>query len=148
MLPVVDVLCVEDDDTVRTLAESILQTEGYTTLSASTVDQATALIESEKNIDVLFTEIGLLGDVEAGLKLAQQARKQRPDLAVLYTSAQAVTDGMKQLFVENSFFLSKPYTGDQLIASLVVHFRLRGHHAAGIVFPGLPKEPPHSPDGV
>jgi DNA-binding NtrC family response regulator len=148
MSPVVDVLCVEDDDTVRTLAESILQTSGYATLSASTIDQATALVESEKKIDVLFTEIGLLGEVEAGLRLAQEARKQRSDLAVLYTSAQAVTDGMKELFVENSFFLPKPYTGDQLIASLVVHFGLRGHDAATVKIPSLPTQPPHSRDHI
>ena len=148
MLPVVDVLCVEDDDTVRTLAESILQTNGYATLSASTIDQATALIESEKNINVLFTEIGLSGDVEAGLRLAQEARKQRPDLAVLYTSSQAVTDGMKELFAENSFFLSKPYTGDQLITSLVVHFGLRGHDATRVKIPSLPEQPPHPQDRV
>jgi DNA-binding NtrC family response regulator len=144
MLPVADVLCVEDDDTVRILAQSILQTNGYNTLSASTIDQATALIESDKKIDVLFTEIGLSDEVEAGLRLAQDARKQRPDLAVLYTSAQAVTDGMKELFVENSFFLSKPYTGDQLITSLVVHFGLRGHDAASIAIPK--PQPPHSLD--
>jgi len=141
---VTDVLCVEDDDTVRTLAESILQTSGYATLSASTIDQAAALIESDKKIDVLFTEIGLSGEVEAGLRLAQDARKHRPDLAVLYTSDQAVTDGMKELFVENSFFLPKPYTGDQLVTSLVVHFSLRGQDAARI--PELPKQLPHSRD--
>ena len=138
-----DVLCVEDDETVRTLAESILQTCGHATLSASTIDQATALIESEKKIDVLFIEIGLGDDVEAGLKLAQDARKQRPNLAVLYTSAQAVTDGLTELFVENSFFLSKPYTGDQLITSLLVHFGLRGHSIAS---PKRPVLPPHSQD--
>jgi len=124
---VVDVLCVEDDDTVRTLAESILQTSGYATLSASTIDQAKALIESEKNINVLFTEIGLLGDVEAGLRLAQEARKQRPDLAVLYTSAQAVTDGMKELFAENSFFFVE-----------ALHRRSTHYFACGAFWPKSP----------
>jgi len=129
---VVDVLCVEEDDTIRSLAGSILEANGYSTLSASTVDQAKALIEGEKNIDVLFTEVGLLGDVEAGLRLVQDALEKRPNLAVLYTSSQSVTDGMKALFVKNSAFLSKPYTGDQLITSLVVHFGLRGRETASV----------------
>jgi len=143
---VTDVLCVEGDDAVRTLAESVLQTNGYATLSAATIDQATALIESEKKIDVLFIEIGLGDEVEAGLKLAQDARKQRPNLAVLYTSAQALTDGLTELFVENSCFLSKPYTGDQLITSLLVHFGLRGRDDSSIAGPKLPTLPPHSQD--
>jgi len=141
---VADILCVEDDDTVRTLAESILQADGFNTLSASTVDQARALIESDKNIDVLFTEVGLLGDVQAGLTLAQEAVKRRPDLAVLYTSAQAVTDGMKELFAENSAFLLKPYTADQLTTSLVVHFGLR---PLGATIPTLAKQSQNRSDG-
>jgi len=41
------VLIVEDEDQVRVLAESFLQGEGHTTLSAATVDQAVALLESD-----------------------------------------------------------------------------------------------------
>ncbi len=140
----VDVLCVEEDDTIRTLAGSILEANGYGTLSASTVDQAKALIESEKNIDVLFTEIGFLGDVEAGLRLVQDALEKRPDLAILYTSSQSVTDGMKALFAKNSAFLPKPYTGDQLITSLVVHFGLRGREVASPKVSDVLMQPPPS----
>ena len=38
----------------------------------------------------------------------------RPELKVLYTSGQAVTDGMAALFVKDSAFLPKPYTVEQL----------------------------------
>ena len=138
-----DILCLEDDDVFRTLVASVLEANGHNTLSASTIDQATALLESDRNIDLLFTEIGVQGDVEAGLKLAQEALKRRPDLAVLYTSAQAVTDGMKELFVERSAFLPKPYTEDQLAASLVVHFRLKPRLDTDITIPKLPKQPEH-----
>jgi DNA-binding NtrC family response regulator len=136
-----DILCLEDDDVFRTLVASVLEANGHNTLSASTIDQATALLESDKNIDLLFTDIGVQGDVEAGLKLAQDALKLRPHLAVLYTSAQAVTDGMKELFVERSAFLPKPYTEDQLAATLVVHFRLKPRLDADITIPKLPKQP-------
>lgn len=138
-----DILCVEDDDAFRTLVASILEANGHNTLSASTIDQATALLESDRNIDLLFTAIGLQGEVEAGLKLAQEALKRRPDLAVLYTSAQAVTDGMKELFVDKSAFLPKPYTEDQLAASLVVHFRLKPRVNAEITVAEPPKQLEH-----
>jgi two-component system, cell cycle sensor histidine kinase and response regulator CckA len=119
---VADIVIVEDEEAVRVLSESILQAHGHTTLSAGTVDQAVALLGSDQNIDLLFTEIGLQGDVQGGLLLAQEAVKRRPDLCVLYTSAQGVTDGMKALFVEKSAFLPKPYTVDQLVTTLLVHF--------------------------
>jgi DNA-binding NtrC family response regulator len=122
---VADIMIVEDEEPVRVLVESVLQGHGHNTLSAGTVDQASALLESDKSIDLLFTEIGLQGDVQSGLMLAQEAVKRRPGLRVLYTSGQGVTDGMRELFVEKSAFLPKPYTVDQLLTTLIVHFSLK-----------------------
>ncbi len=108
------VLLVEDEDQVRVLAESFLQTAGHTTLSAGSSEQALALVSSSDPIDLLFIDLNLKGVSEAGLSLAGQAVKMRPELKVIYTSGQAVTDGMQALFVENSAFLPKPYTVEQL----------------------------------
>jgi DNA-binding NtrC family response regulator len=121
------VLIVEDDEQVRVLAESFLQGEGHTTLSAATVEQALALLESEGPVDLLFVDLTIQDDTEAGLKLAARALAHRPRLKVLYTSGQGVTDGMLALFVENSAFLPKPYTIDQLTAMLLVKFGF-GHN--------------------
>ena len=49
----------------------------------------------------------------------------RPRLKVLYTSGQAVTDGMAALFVNNSAFLPKPYTVKQLGTMLGLKFDFR-----------------------
>jgi DNA-binding NtrC family response regulator len=113
------VLIVEDEEQVRVLAESILQDSGHRTLSAATKDEALALIQAEAPIDVLFTDINLAQDAEAGstqagLELAREAVTFRPGLRVLYTTGQGVTDGMKALFVESGEFLPKPYDLNQL----------------------------------
>lgn len=118
-------LIVEDDDQVRVLAESCLQEQGHRTLTASTAAEALAVLEVASNVDLLFTDIGLKDDVQGGLDLAKQAVKLRPDLRILYTTGQAVTDGMKALFVEKSGVLTKPYTVEQLETSLVVHFGIK-----------------------
>ena len=123
------VLIVEDEEQVRVLAESFLQGEGHTTLSASTVEQALALLESAEVIDLLFTDLTLQSNPEAGLSLASKAVELRPDLKVLYTSALGVTDGMIALFVKNSAFLPKPYTVDQLKATLLIKFDFRPNHS-------------------
>jgi len=118
------VLIVEDEAQVLVLAESYLQEHGHTTRSADTTDGALAIVENE-HVDLLFTDIGLHGDIHAGLELARQARERRPDLKVLYTTGQTVTDGMKALFVRGAKLLEKPYTVDQLSTTLVVHFEIR-----------------------
>jgi two-component system cell cycle sensor histidine kinase/response regulator CckA len=121
------ILIVEDEEQVRVLSESFLQEQGHQTRSAATPDEALAVLDGPEDIECLFTEIELGGDVQAGLALAQAALERRPDLQVLYTTAHSITDGMKALFVENCAFLPKPYTIDQLQTTLAVQFGIKPH---------------------
>ena len=116
------VLIVEDEEQVMVLAKSYLEEQGHTALSADSIDGALAILSGGQAIDIVFADIGLHGDMHAGLELAKQAVEQRPDVKVLYTTGQTITDGMKALFVDGSALLEKPYTVDQLSASLAVHF--------------------------
>jgi DNA-binding NtrC family response regulator len=121
------ILIVEDETQVRVLSESFLQEQGHQTLSAATPDEALAVLRDLDSVDILFTDIELQGDVQAGLSLAQTALEQQADLRVLYTSCHSITDGMKALFVETSAYLPKPYTIDQLQAILAVDFGVKPH---------------------
>ena len=112
------ILILEDDDQVRVLAEAILQDSGHTTLSASTADQGLALLETGERIDLIFTDIGLQSDIQAGLLFAQEAVKRTPGAPVLYTTGQGLTDGMQAMFVERYGFLAKPYTPEQLVIAV------------------------------
>ncbi|HEX3936384.1 MAG TPA: response regulator [Xanthobacteraceae bacterium] len=116
------VLIVEDEEQVRVLAESYLQEQGHQTVSAATADEALAALEATEHVDLLFTDIGLHDDIQAGIALAKRAVERRRGLKVLYTTGQGVTDGMLALFVEGSAVLPKPYTVDQLQKILAHHF--------------------------
>ena len=108
------VLVVEDEEQVRVLAQGIIQDMGHETLTAANVKEALALLSTRHAIDLLFADIGLWGAPQGGLELAKEAVRVRPDLPVLYTTGQGVTDGMRAMFVERFAFLGKPYTPDQL----------------------------------
>jgi len=112
------VLIVEDEEVLRVLAESIIQDRGHTTLSASTLEQAIALLEGDQTVELLFTDLGLHDDLQAGLTLAQEAVERKPGLPVLYTTDQGITDGMRTMFVERNGFIAKPYTADQLYTDI------------------------------
>src|SRR5579863_1663519 len=114
------ILIVEDEAVVLVLAESCLQEHGHQTLSASTIPEASAILDGHDHIDVLFTDLGLRDDLQAGLELAKMAVERRPDLKVLYATGQTVTDGTRELFVEKTAMLVKPYTVEQLLTSLSV----------------------------
>ncbi len=112
------VLIVEDEEQVRVLAEAIVQEAGHETLTAATAEQAVAMIGERPDIDLLFTDIGLQQDLEAGLQLARDLVVRKPALPVLYTTGQGVTDGMRAMFTEPFGFLPKPYTPDDLKAAV------------------------------
>ncbi len=127
------VLVVEDEPQVLVLTQSYLEEQGHKVLSASTVEGALAVLESDDNVDILVTDIVLHGNVSGGIELAKRATELRPDLKVLYTTGQPVTDGTKALLVDKSAVLEKPYTVDQLLTTLVVHFKANATHGSGEV---------------
>jgi CheY-like chemotaxis protein len=108
------ILIVEDEAQVLMLAESVLNEAGYETLSASTVAEALAIIETDRKIDLLFTDLGFGEDSEGGLTIGTSFANSRPDVPVLYTTARELTDGMRAMFVEQHGFLPKTYTVEQL----------------------------------
>ena len=108
------VLVVEDDVFIREIAEMMIQDWGHTTLSASDGDEALVFLRSGQHIDALFTDIYLKHSVLGGCELAHQAIKLRPELRMLYTTGNLVTEKMRAMFVAGTQFLSKPYTEHQL----------------------------------
>jgi len=118
------VLLVEDEDQVRVLAESYLEEQGHAVLTAASKDGALAILQSDQAIDLLFVDLGLKDEIDGGIELAKLAVEIRPKLKVLYTTGRPVTDGTRARFVEGSALLPKPYTVEQLITSLSVHFRI------------------------
>jgi len=118
------VFLLEDDDQVRVLAESYLEEQGHEVLSAGTAPGALALLAKSPQLELLFTNVDLKGEIAAGIGLAHEAVNRRPNLKVLYTTERNLTDGMKARFVKNSAFLPKPYTVEQLLATLSAHFRI------------------------
>ena len=108
------ILIVEDEMFTREMAEMMIQDCGHHTITASDVDEALSHLKSDQQIDALFTDIYLKTAVLGGYELADEAIKLRPELRVLYTSGNAMTDKMKALFVEGAHFLEKPYSQHQL----------------------------------
>jgi DNA-binding NtrC family response regulator len=112
------ILIVEDDVFIREIAVMTIEDWGHKTLSASDVDEALVFLRSPKSIDLLFTDIYLQMAVHGGCELAHQAVKLRPELRVLYTTGNFVTDTMKALLIDGTHFLRKPYTPHQLQTSV------------------------------
>ena len=109
-----EVLLVEDDEDVRTSAVAMLRELGYGVIEAPDGPAALRFLDGYPGIRLLFTDIGLPGGVN-GRQLADEARRRRPDLKVLFTTGYArnaiVHHGRLDPGVE---LIGKPFTYAEL----------------------------------
>ncbi len=82
------ILVVEDDDDVRAYSAGVLQQLGYRVLTAADGAAALRLVESEPEVKLIFTDVGLPGTLN-GRQVADAALRIRPSLKVLFTTGYA-----------------------------------------------------------
>jgi PAS domain S-box-containing protein len=111
-------LLVEDDPSVRSLAEKFLGRQGYKLLSASSGGEALMLADQHAGlIDLLLTDVVMPG--MGGRELADRIRQRHPDISVLFTSGYTEDTIVRHGIIdEQMHFIGKPYTL-QLIARKV-----------------------------
>jgi PAS domain S-box-containing protein len=112
------VLVVEDDPDVRDYTVEMVGDLGYSVLSAPDGASALRLLDSHRQVSLLFTDVGLPGGMN-GRQLAEQALRRQPRLKVLYTTGYArnaiVNQGRLDPAVEVVF---KPFTYSDLATKI------------------------------
>ena len=111
------VLLVEDDAYVLRAATDIMTDLGYEVRAAAGPLEALELLRSDEPIDLLFSDVVM--PTMSGIRLADEARRLRPDLKVLLTSGYSQETLSPQTAPAGSFpVLSKPYKPSDLGARL------------------------------
>jgi signal transduction histidine kinase/CheY-like chemotaxis protein len=111
------ILLVEDEEKVRQLTADTLMRLGYRVLQADSAQAALRQLERNAQVDLLFTDI-VMPD-KNGRELADEARRLRPALRVLFT-----TGYTRNAIVHNGILdagvnlIVKPYSIDQLARKL------------------------------
>ncbi len=82
------ILVVEDEPDVRNFAVEALGELGYRVLDAQDGSHALRILDSHREVELLLTDVGLPGGMN-GRQLADEARRRRADLKVLFTSGYA-----------------------------------------------------------
>src|SRR5436305_12269071 len=79
------ILIVEDDYLIRTHAGEVIRDAGFEVVEASNADEAIMILESRRDIRVLFTDVRRPGSMD-GLTLAHAVRARWPPLHIVPTS--------------------------------------------------------------
>ncbi len=113
------ILVVDDEDAVRDFSVDALTELGYRVIAAENAVAALKQLAAYPEIALLFTDI-VMPDIN-GRKLADQARRVRPDLKVLYTTGYTRNAVVHNGIVDKGAeLIGKPFTLDEL-ASRVRH---------------------------
>jgi PAS domain S-box-containing protein len=105
------ILVVEDDATVRLILSDVLEELGYDAVLASDARPAIPILQSNRRIDLMVSDVGL-PHVD-GRKLAEIARAARPDLKILFVTGYAERAKFRGQFLEPGMdMLTKPFALD------------------------------------
>ena len=106
------VLLVEDEPTVRNVAERALTRHGYTVVTADNGEDALEALGRLDEIDLLISDVVMPG--MDGPTVVREARKSRPDLKILFMSGYAEEQLRNSIDIENVNFLPKPFSVTEL----------------------------------
>ena len=102
------ILLVEDEHMVRTVTERGLTRHGYKVMSASNGEDALELLASGEPVDLLISDVVM--PLMDGPTMVRAARKDWPDLPILFMSGYAEEQLRKSIDIDNVAFLPKPFS--------------------------------------
>ncbi len=111
------VLLVEDDEQVLSMAVESLEELRYKVIVARNAQEALAHIRGPGEIDVMFSDVVMPGGMDGG-RLADEARRCRPDMKVLLTSGYVGEFASDCSIARDLEVLTKPYRRDELARKL------------------------------
>lgn len=106
------ILLVDDEPLVRILAAEQLQELGYLVIEAGDAQSAMKVLNSNRKINLLITDVGLPGGMN-GRQLADAARTLRPGLEVLFITGYAENAVLNHGHLEQGMHvMTKPFQMD------------------------------------
>ncbi len=112
------ILVVEDNDAVRSFTTDTLREFGFTVIEAADASEALKILDRNRGVDLLFTDIGLPG--LNGRELAATVQRRYPKVRLLFTSGYAqMPSPTTSSELMDIPLLSKPFTRAQLYERIV-----------------------------
>ncbi|MFN8581777.1 MAG: response regulator [Gemmatimonadaceae bacterium] len=108
------ILLVEDEELVRRMAKRTLERVGYQVTVARSAEEALQLSRGGLEVDLLLSDIVMPG--MNGRELARLLADERPSMRILLMSGYAHVRAAFEGHVDDTPFLQKPFTVEQLLS--------------------------------
>ncbi len=105
------IMVVEDEPTLRLLAKSVLEIQGYHVLTANNGQEALHIVRDHKGSPIRLVLTDIVMPLMSGKVMAEWLKSANPNLKILFTSGYTDDAITRQgLLSEGVDFLPKPYT--------------------------------------
>jgi len=114
------ILVVDEDPSVLSLIQKLLESKGFYVLTASTQDEIDhALYLLNNQLQVLILDLDRVGTVVPPLRFVNELRKEIPSLAIIYTSSgDPKEQGVEPQAHLSEAFIAKPFEPRNLLGKL------------------------------
>jgi len=114
------VLLVEDEDTVRAVAERALVRQGYDVTTASDGEEGLETLvrtyDEGGKFDLIVSDVVM--PTMDGPTMARQIRARHPELPLLFMSGYAEETLRREIDIPNMHFLPKPFSVQQIVSAV------------------------------
>lgn len=110
------VLVVEDEPLLRMMAADMVEDAGFEAIEAANADAAVRILESRRDIRIVFTDVDMPGSMD-GIALAARIRECWPPVEIILTSGHVMPDNVR-LPARGRFF-PKPYRATEVMAAMI-----------------------------
>ena len=107
------VLIVEDEFLIRDMIQTELEDAGYEVVVADNADGAIEILETRRDIYLVFTDIDMPGSMN-GLRLAACVRDRWPPVHIIITTGKV----WPREIPANALFIPKPYVGRTVVDAI------------------------------
>ncbi len=117
------ILVVDDDQSIVSIFEFILQQAGYNTITASSGYECIDIIKSDRKIDLVFLDVKMPG--LSGIDTFKEIQKLRPFLLVVMMTGYSVDELLKEAFELGAYgVIYKPFDIEEVISVIDKIFKL------------------------
>lgn len=117
------ILVVDDDQSILSIFEFILQQAGYQTLTTTNGEECLAFIQRGTPIDLAFLDLKMPG--LSGIDTFKEIHRLNPMLLVIMMTGYAVDDLLKEAFEWGAYgVIYKPFDVEEVLSLIDKIFRL------------------------
>ena len=106
------VLIVDDEPLLRLMNADVLMDAGFDVIEASNADEALVLLDQNRDVRVVFTDVEMPGQID-GFALADRIGRTYPAIGVVVTSGRRLPSA--SFGTSGQRFVPKPYSLDHVV---------------------------------